>query len=117
MATKKPVQDSDMLCPQFQKELRECCHKCAWYILVRGTNPNDGKDVDAWDCAMAFVPLLLIENSQQQRHTAGEINAFRNEVDERAKRAETLAFLQGNGSPHPNHIDIPGQHHMALPRK
>jgi hypothetical protein len=53
---------------------------CAWFIQVRGTNPNTGKEVDEWACAMAWMPILLIENSQQQRQTGAAVESFRNEM-------------------------------------
>jgi hypothetical protein len=53
---------------------------CAWFIQVRGTNPNSGKEVDEWACSMAWMPILLIENSQQQRGTGAAVESFRNEM-------------------------------------
>jgi hypothetical protein len=53
---------------------------CAWFIQVRGKNPNTGEDVDEWGCATAWQPILIIENSQQQRQTGAAIESFRNEV-------------------------------------
>jgi hypothetical protein len=53
---------------------------CAWFIQVRGTNPNTGKEVDEWACSMAWLPVLLIENSQQQRQTGAAVESFRNEM-------------------------------------
>jgi hypothetical protein len=53
---------------------------CAWFIQLRGTNPNTGKEIDEWGCAIAWQPILMIENSQQQRQTAAAIESFRNEV-------------------------------------
>ena len=53
---------------------------CAWFIQVRGTNPNTGKEVDEWACSMAWMPVLLIENSQQQRQTGAAVESFRNEM-------------------------------------
>lgn len=53
---------------------------CAWFIQVRGTNPNTGAEVDEWACSMAWMPLLLIENSQQQRQTGAAVESFRNEM-------------------------------------
>lgn len=53
---------------------------CAWFMQVRGTNPNTGETVDEWGCAVAWMPLLLIENSQQQRQTGAAVESFRNEV-------------------------------------
>jgi len=54
--------------------------KCSWFTQVRGTNPNTGADVDEWGCAVAWLPVLLIENSQQQRQTGAAVESFRNEM-------------------------------------
>lgn len=53
---------------------------CAWFTLVRGTNPNTGEEVDEYACAIAWLPIMLIENSQQQRHTGAAVESFRNEM-------------------------------------
>jgi hypothetical protein len=53
---------------------------CAWFMKIRGTNPNTGEEVDDWGCSMAWIPVLLIENSQQQRQTGAAVESFRNEM-------------------------------------
>ena len=53
---------------------------CAWFLKIRGTNPNTGAEVDEHGCAMAWMPMLLIENSQQQRQTGAAVESFRNEM-------------------------------------
>lgn len=53
---------------------------CAWFVQLRGTNPNTGQEIDEWGCAMAWQPILMIENSQQQRQTAAAVESFRNEM-------------------------------------
>lgn len=53
---------------------------CNWFIQLRGVNPNTGQDVDEWDCAIKWLPMLLIENSQQQRATGSAVESFRNEM-------------------------------------
>lgn len=53
---------------------------CAWFTQLRGMNPNTGKEVDEWGCAITWLPFLTIENSQQQRHTAAAVESFRNEM-------------------------------------
>lgn len=72
-------------CPIVHKDCLEL--QCSWFTQVRGTNPNTGKEVDEWGCAVAWLPVLLIENSQQQRHTGAAVESFRNEV---VKNYETL---------------------------
>lgn len=59
----------------------ECIQfKCTQFISIRGTNPNTGQEVDEWNCSFAWSPLLMIENSQQQRQTAAAVESFRNEM-------------------------------------
>ena len=52
---------------------------CAWFMKVVGKNPNTGAEVEDWGCAMAWLPILTIENSQQQRSTGAAVESFRNE--------------------------------------
>lgn len=49
-------------------------------MQVRGKNPNTGEDADEWGCSMAWLPVLTIENSQQQRQTGAAVESFRNEM-------------------------------------
>lgn len=65
-------------CPLIKEDCVQ--FKCAWFTQVRGTNPNTGKEVDEWACAVAWLPVLLIENSQQQRQTGAAVESFRNEM-------------------------------------
>jgi hypothetical protein len=60
--------------------LGHTCAECRWYIRLRGTNPQTGQEVDNEDCAIAWLPTLLVENSQQQRGTAAAVESFRNEM-------------------------------------
>jgi len=54
--------------------------ECAWFMKVRGNNPNTGEEVDEYGCSMAWLPMLMIENSQQQRSTGAAVESFRNEM-------------------------------------
>lgn len=63
---------------------------CAWFIQIRGNNPNTGQEVDEWACSMAWMPILMIENSQQQRSTGAAVESFRNEM---VKANETNAAV------------------------
>lgn len=49
-------------------------------MKIRGTNPNTGENTDEWGCSMAWLPVLTIENSQQQRQTGAAVESFRNEM-------------------------------------
>ncbi len=65
-------------CPLIKKECVE--HKCKFYIQVLGKNPNTGQEVNQWDCAVSWLPMLLIEGSQQTRQAGSAIESFRNEM-------------------------------------
>ena len=54
--------------------------ECAWFMKIRGHHPNTGKEVDDYGCSMAWLPVLMIENSQQQRQTGAAVESFRNEM-------------------------------------
>jgi hypothetical protein len=53
---------------------------CAWFMKIVGKNPQDGKDVEEWGCSMAWLPMLMVENSQMQRQTGAAVESFRNEM-------------------------------------
>lgn len=65
-------------CPLIKDECKGL--QCNWFTQVRGVNPNTGKEVDEWGCAITWLPVLLIENSQQQRQTGAAVESFRNEM-------------------------------------
>lgn len=91
----KPIAESGMVCPLHNKDVAEVCHKCAWYILVRGSDPQTGREVDTWDCSLAWLPVLLIENAKETRQGAAATEAFRNMVaDHRAQ--DTISEVLSN---------------------
>ena len=53
---------------------------CAWFIELHGTHPNTGEPIKDWGCAMAMMPMMLIENAKQQHSTAAAVESFRNEM-------------------------------------
>lgn len=81
-------------CPLLKKECIGL--QCAWITQIRGFNPNTGAEIDEWGCAMSWLPLLLIENSQQQRQTAAAVESFRNETVN--SKNELLALAENKDS-------------------
>ena len=58
------------------------CRKfeCGWFIQIRGKHPQTGEEVDEYGCAMALMPMLMIENSRQTSQAGSAIESFRNEM-------------------------------------
>ena len=69
--------EAGKFCPLINKDCIGL--ECAWFTQVRGMNPQTGEQIDEWDCAVKWVPMMLIENTQMQRQTGAAIESFRNE--------------------------------------
>ena len=54
--------------------------KCAWFTRIQGYDTNTGNQVDEYQCAVTLLPMLLVENSGQQRQTGAAVESFRNEM-------------------------------------
>lgn len=70
--------------------------ECAWFTQVRGTNPQTGQEVDEYACAIAWLPMLTIENSQQQRQTGAAVESFRNEMVKANETSQLLLLASSN---------------------
>ena len=53
---------------------------CGWFIQIRGRHPQTGEEIDEYGCAMAMMPMLMIENSRQTSQAGSAIESFRNEM-------------------------------------
>ena len=78
------IPDKDIGCHRtgFEKSCRDMVvnHNCRLWCRISGHNPNTGEQIDKYDCSDALMPLLTIENSQQQRQTGAAVESFRNEM-------------------------------------
>lgn len=64
--------------------------ECAWFVQMRGQDPNSGKEVDDYACAMAWMPMLLVENALHTRHTGAAVESFRNEMVKANESSQAL---------------------------
>ena len=67
-------------CPLIKKPCAE--HDCTMYMQLQGTHPQTGETINEFSCAVTMIPVLLIENSQQQRQTGAAVESFRNAMVE-----------------------------------
>lgn len=75
-----PHADAGLTCPFLKKDMSQVCHKCPLWTHVRGKHPQSEEEIDRWGCAVAWLPMLMIENSQMQRQTGAAVESFRNEM-------------------------------------
>lgn len=66
---------------------------------MRGVNTNTGADVDEWNCAIAWMPMLMIENSGQQRQTGAAVESFRNEMVKANEVSQQVLLATANINP------------------
>ena len=83
-----PIFDPDGKCPLLKGKCIK--HKCLWYNMLQGKNPQTGLDVQEWGCSIAWIPLLLVENSRQTMQVQAATESFRNEMVDSNKAMEGL---------------------------
>lgn len=66
---------------------------CAWFMKISGKHPQSNEELEEWGCAIAWLPILMIENSQQQRSTGAAVESFRNEM---VKAQEQVVMIAAN---------------------
>ena len=84
------------LCPMLKKECIGL--DCAWFVKVEGYDMNTGKRVDEWNCTIAILPMLLIENSGQQRQTGAAVESFRNEMVKANESSQAILLAAAKGT-------------------
>lgn len=84
---KIPHGNEGVICPLHKADCSTVCHKCPWWTRVMGKNPQSEEMIDDWQCAVALLPLLLVENSQMTRQSGAAIETLRNGLVEGVTRA------------------------------
>ena len=67
-----------LFCPLIKKDCKQL--GCSWFTQVRGTDPQTGREIDEWGCAITWLPVLLIATANEARQGAAATESFRNAV-------------------------------------
>ena len=89
-----PHADEGFICPLHKEDMSKVCHKCPLWTRVIGKNPQSEEMIDNWNCAIALLPMLLIENAQMSRQTGAAVESFRNGVVQGVVEAVATAAAQ-----------------------
>lgn len=93
-----PIPDPKIMCHRtgFTRACRDIVveGQCRLWTEILGKHPQTDETVHQWGCADEFLPLLMIENSQQQRQTAAAVESFRNEM---VAANDQALLMAGNG--------------------
>ena len=78
--------ETEIFCP-IGKKCQEAkdgkVYQCNWFRRLVGMHPQTGEQIDEWDCAIGWVPLLMVEMSKTNRGQTAAIESFRNETVKR----------------------------------
>lgn len=88
---------SGTFCPLIKKDCVQM--QCAWFIQLRGTHPQTGKEVDEWMCSISALPMLQIEVAKEARHGAAATESFRNEMVQANQTSIVLSALMSKTAP------------------
>jgi len=73
-------------------------------MKISGSNPNTGEPTEEWGCAMAWLPILMVENAQQSRAAGAAVESFRNEMVE-ANKSNLKSLALSLQRPNFKHLD------------
>ncbi|MEH6649991.1 MAG: hypothetical protein V7707_08215 [Motiliproteus sp.] len=76
--------------------LKKACvgNECMFATQLRGQDPTSGEEIDEEACAVAVLPMLLIESTKAQHQTGAAVESFRNETV-RTHQDLVLAAING----------------------
>jgi hypothetical protein len=86
-----PHAEAGQICPLHKEDVSEVCHKCPWWTRIMGKHPQSEEMVDNWHCAIALLPLLLVDNTQVNRGTVAAVETMRNDIVQGAMDAISIA--------------------------
>jgi hypothetical protein len=100
------AKDAKIICPMMGGQ--ECVEdgairngelvKCRFWIHVIGKTPQTNQETDNYDCAMAWMPVLMIENSKVNRETGAAIESMRNENVNTGQQITSALLVAANAN-------------------
>lgn len=75
-----PHADEGPICPLHREPMSNVCHKCPWWTKLTMKDPQSEQILDDWRCAVAWMPILLIEGAQKTHQAGVAIESLRNEL-------------------------------------
>jgi hypothetical protein len=76
----RPHAEPGDICPLHKVDVSEVCHKCPLFTRIMGKHPQTEEMVDNWHCAIALLPVLLVDNTQVNRGAVAAMETMRNDV-------------------------------------
>ena len=71
----------EIVCPlgsQCEQIVGDQIETCAWYVTLAGPHPQTGEILDEQRCAMAWIPVMLVEVANTNRGQTAALESMRN---------------------------------------
>ena len=78
--------ETKIVCPlgcECERVVDDHVERCAWYVTLEGEDPQNGERINTSKCAIAWQPILMVENSGKILNVAAGIDSLRNETIKR----------------------------------
>lgn len=75
-----PDGPKDCVCPLHRKSMAKVCRTCPLWVRVTMQEPQNGEQVDRWDCSLAWLPSLLINLGKESAANVAATHKVRNVV-------------------------------------
>ncbi len=94
-----PVKIGPCLCGEPEKLVtneagEQYIQRCPLYTRLSGAHPQTGEPIDEWACAIAWLPMLLIENRRATDGAQKATESLRNEMVTGMLRAQARTLLK-----------------------
>jgi len=85
-----PRGPDNMMCPLHKAKMSKVCHTCPLWMQVRGQHPNTGEQLDKWNCALAWGPVMAMDAARNSNQTTAAVEGLRNVVATNKQRSEAM---------------------------
>jgi len=72
------VKKTEPICPLVKGECEGA--GCMFWVQIMGKHPQTGEQLNMPDCAIRWLPILMIENTKSSIETGAAVESFRNEM-------------------------------------
>ena len=79
------------ICPLLKKACIE--NECAFYVHITGQNPQSGAQMDLWDCAVKWTPVMMLDASRNMKGVQAAVEGMRNDVCDRQDNLNNALVL------------------------
>ncbi len=77
--------------------LGHTCDSCLWHVHLQGHNPQTGLPVDKHECAIAVLPLLMVQVGGKTDQVAAAVESTRNAFSVGAEQVAGALASRKNG--------------------